>query len=187
MCIFIFFQTTIFGTCTFPIYDRLRDNRCAFNPSFEHFPNLRYLFDVRRAEQILPFPKHIFYVILLRIFIYFGVTMYFASLPPEEIYDRGDIICAIAQWSMMIQAVITTERQDRASKNPDGAPRQCISIFPWNFGPTDSCYLLSEEHQTIHIRSDRKKNCMQFFFLICLLCWRSLHNTWILFYLYYGN
>jgi Trk-type K+ transport system membrane component len=132
VCIFIFFQTTIFGTCTFPIYDRLRDNRCAFNPSFEHFPNLRYLFDVRRAEQILPFPKHIFYVILLRIFIYFGVTMYFASLPPEEIYDRrGDIICAIAQWAMMIQAVITTERQDRASENPDGTPRQCISVCPW--------------------------------------------------------
>ena len=60
---------------------------------------------------------YIFYVILLRILIYFGVTMYFASLPPEEIYDhRGDIICAIAQWSMMIQAVITTERQTEPVK-----------------------------------------------------------------------
>ncbi len=58
-----------FWTCAFPIYGRLRDNRCAFNPSFEHFQNLRYLFDVRRAEKILPFSKHIFNVILLRIFI----------------------------------------------------------------------------------------------------------------------
>ena len=33
-------------------------------------------------------------------------------LPPRP----GDIICAIAQWSMMMQAVITTERQTEPVK-----------------------------------------------------------------------
>ncbi len=89
-------------------------------------------------------------------------VMYFASLPPEGIYDRrGDIICAIAQWSVMIQAVITTERQDRASENPDGTHRQCISVCP-----SDSW--LSEENHMTHIRSDRKKELHAVFsYLFC--------------------
>jgi hypothetical protein len=38
--------------------------------------------------------------------------------------------------------------------------------MPMEISPTDSW--LSEEHQVIHIRSDRKKNCMQFF-IICFV------------------
>ena len=93
--------------------------------------------------------------------------MYFASLPPEEIYDRrGDIICAIAQWSMMIQAVITTERQDRASENPDGTPRQCISVCPWKLAQPIAGYRRST-NDPYPQRQKKKRIACSFSYLFC--------------------
>ena len=55
--------------------------------------------------------------------------------------------------------------------------------MPMEISPTDSW--LSEEHQMIHIRSDRKKNCMQFFFsyLFVVLALFAQYLNFILFVL----
>ena len=85
----------------------------------------------------------------------------------------GDIICA-----MMIQAVITTERQTEQVKIRVGHSTMHFGM-PIEISPTDSW--LSEEHQMIHIHSVIKK--LHAAFLICFVV-LALFEKCLNFYLF---
>ena len=104
--------------------------------------------------------------------------------PPENFYlFRGyDVFCILATggnlwppWGHYLCHCSMVDddtsrnyyRKTRQSQWKSGWDTSTMHFgMPMEISPTDSW--LSEEHQVIHIRSDRKKNCMQFF-IICFV------------------